>query len=376
MIVELAARASFALRARGLRRVVAAVAVSMTATVWPVAVAHAEGPSDYCQKVTANAEADAALLIAPTAHVQLIRYPNNGAADPSGFQLGHGLQPRAALSVGFVDIYKAFGVLDVARAECSRHASASSLEEIVAQRGDIGRLPALERKLAFLREQSGAVQELVRNAEERFAAHTTTLPEVQDLRIHALSFTRHLAETELEISMIKARGLTMPAESLSDVLRSYEVSSVETEERIAHVRNLEPWRFGVVGGVAANPTVDAYGIAELSYNFGGLFSVGATRRAVDARANELKNARYEMRHQIETVVRELRANADQSRRLAKAIEDELVRMMRERASVESADAPNKQTVIAAMTLQMIDLEAEQRFLATLAAAQSSAGGMK
>jgi hypothetical protein len=354
-------------------RVLAVMLASAMPVVWSGS-AHAEGPTDYCQRVTARAEADAALLIAPTAHVQLIRYPNNGPADPSGFQLGHGLQPRAALSIGFVDIYKGFGVLDVARAECARQASASSLEEIVVRRADLGRLPALEAKVTFLREQAGAVQELVRNTEERFAAHTTTLPEVQEIRIRALSFGSRLAEAELEITLIKARAQATPAEPLADMLRSYEERSVETESRVAHVRNLEPWRFGVIGGVAANPTVDAYGIAELSYNFGGLFSVGAEKRAVDARASELKNARYEMRKQVETIVRELRANAEQSRRQAKLIGDELVRLQRDRASLEGTEAPNKQSVLAAMRLQMIDLEAEQRFLVALAAAQSGFGG--
>lgn len=355
------------------RRVLAALVASAMPLVWS-ASAHAEGPNDYCQKVTARAEADAALLIAPTAHVQLIRYPNNGAADPSGFQIGHGLQPRAALSVGFVDIYKGFGVLDAAKADCARQVSAVSLEEIVAQRGDIGRLPALERKLAFLREQSAAVQELVRNAEERFAAHTTTLTEVQDLRIKALAFARRTAEAENEVAIIKARGFVLPAEPIGAVLESYEKKTLELENRVAHVRNLEPWKFGVIGGIAANPTVDAYGIAELSYNFGGLFSVGAEKRAVDARAAELKSARYEMRKQVEMIVRELRINAEQARRQAKVLEDELARMSRERASLEASEAANKHTVIATMTLQMIELEAEQRFLVALAAAQSSFGG--
>jgi hypothetical protein len=353
---------------------VCAAAVTLLVTAG-TADARAED-SDYCQRVTARAESEAALLIAPTAHVQMIRFPNNGSADPSGFQLGHGLQPRAAVSIGFVDIYKGFGVLDVARAECSRQASASTLEEIIAQRADIGRLPALERKLAFLREQDGAVQEIVRNAELRFAAHTTTLPEVQELRIRALGFARRISDAELEISLIKARGLTMPAEPLADVLRTYEERSVETEDRVAHIHNLEPWKFGVIGGVAANPTVDAYGIAELSYNFGGLFSVGAERRAVGARASELKNARYEMRYQVEVLVRELRASAEQSRRQAWAIEQELARMVLDRTSLAGTDAPNKHTVIATMTLQMIDLEAEQRFLTALAATQSSAGGLR
>ena len=357
------------------KRAAFTVLAGIVMTMWSVA-ARAEVPSDHCQKVTARAESDAALLFAPTAHVQLIRLPNNGSADPSGLVLGHGLQPRAALSVGFVDIYKGVGVLDVARAECRRQASASTLEEVIALREDIGRLPALERKLAFLREQSVAVQDLVRKAEERFAAHTSTLPEVQDLRIRALSFARDITRLEADIAGVKARGLTMPAEPLGELLRSYEERSVETEERVAHVRNLEPWRFGVIGGVAANPTVDAYGIAELSYNFGGLFSVGREGRAVDARAKELKNARYEMRHQIETLVHELRASADASRSQAHAIEQELARMMLDRASLDGTDAPNKHTVIATMTLQMIALEAEQRFLTSLAFAQAHVGGQK
>lgn len=364
-----------ALSSRRLRRNVAALAVCATAVV-SSASAHAEGPTDYCKKTTARAQADAALLIAPTAHVQLIRYPNSGAVDPSGFQIGHGLQPRAALSIGFVDIYKGFGVLDAARADCLRQASVVTLEEVVARRADIGRLPALESKLAFLRAQNVAVQELVRTAEERFAAHTTTLPELQELRIRALTFARHMADAELEIELIKARGQAPVTEPLADMLRTYEERTIELENRVSHVRNLEPWQFGVIGGVAANPTVDAYGIAELSYNFGGLFSVPAERRAVEARASELKNARYEMRSQVETIVRELRASAAQSRSQAKSLEDELTRMMRERASLEGTDAPNKHTVIAAMTLQMIDLEAEQRFLNALATAQTNAGGSK
>jgi hypothetical protein len=168
----------------------------------------------------------------------------------------------------------------------------------------------------------------------------------------------------------------MPTAPIGEVLKSYEERTIELENRVAHVRNLEPWKFGVIGGVAANPTIDAYGVAELSYNFGGLFSVGAERRAVDARAAELKSARYEMRKQVEVMILELRISAEQSRRQARALEDELVKMSRERASLDGTEAPNKHTVLATMTLQMIELEAEQRFLVELAAAQSSFGGAR
>lgn len=374
MIAALSPRFAAAL-ARRTRRTLATLSACAMTVAWS-ASARAEGPSDYCQRVTARAESDAALLIAPTAHVQLIRFPNNGPADPAGLQIGSGIQPRAALSVGFVDIYKGFGVIEVARADCRRQASASTLEEVVALRADIGRRPALQTKLAFLRANAGVVKELVRNAEERFAAHTTTLTEVQDIRIRALSFARRTAETEHEIALLDERHLTLPAEPLSEVLRAYEARTLEVEDRLAHVRNLEPWKFGVVGGVAATPAADVYGVAELSYNFGGLFRAAAERHAVAARAGELKNARHEMRHQLDTMMRELRASAEHSRQQARALEVELIRMMRERASLEGVEAPNKLAVLAMMTLQMIDLEAEQRFLTTLAAAQSGVGGAK
>jgi prophage DNA circulation protein len=340
------------------------------------ASARAEGPTDYCQKVTARAESDAALLIAPTVHAQLVRFPNGSAVDPSGFQIGRGFQPRAALSLSFIDIYKGFGVLDVAKADCLRQQTASTLEEVVAQRADIGRAPALERKLAYLRSNEAAVKELVRNAEERFAAHTTTIAEVQDVRLHSLSFARRLADTERELAAIKARGLSMPAQPLAEILRTYEERTVAVENDAAHVRNLAPWKFTVTGGVAATPRADYFGVAELSYNLGGLFSVGSERNAVEARANELKNARYEMRQQVETITRELRVNAEHSRQQAKVLEDELLRMSKDRASLDGAEAPNKHTLVATMTLQMIELESEHTFLVAYAEKQAAVGGSK
>jgi hypothetical protein len=352
--------------------VVATIAIGLASST-----ARADEPSDYCRKVTAHAEGDAALLYAPTVHLQVIRYPNTvGSADPSGLQLGSGVQPRASVSFGLLDFYKGFGVRNVARMDCRRQQSAVALEEVVAQRGDVGRLPALENKLAFLREHRGAVEEIVRNAEERFTARTATLAEVQDLRLRALAFDRAAIETEREIQVLRARAVAPSAQPLADDLRTYEKRTVELEESIAHVRNLAPWKLAVTAGVTGSPNVDAFGVAELSYNFGGLFQHGAEHRAVLARADELKNARYEMRQQLERATRELRASAEQNRAEANAIGAVIARMTRDRASLESTEAPNKRTVIAGMTLGILDLEAEQAFLTTLADKQSAFGASK
>lgn len=340
--------------------------------------ARAEGPTatDYCQKTTARAEGDAALLFAPTLTGQLIRFPNRTPADSSGFQIGSGVQPRAAMSISLVNIYQGIGVLDLAKKDCQRQESTASLEEVIAQRADLGRVPALERKIAFLRGQDAAVQEIVKSAEQRFAAHTSTISEVQEIRLHALSFARRLSEAEGELAIVKARAVPVPTEPLAQMLARYEQRSIAFEDGSAHLHNLDPWKLGVSGGVAATPSAQVYGVAELAYNLGGLFRPGAERRAVEARASELKNARYEMRQQIEVIARELRVSAEHGRREAKAIEAELLRMARDRASLDETDAPNKHNVVAAMTLQMIDLEAEQTFLTVLAEKQASFGAAK
>lgn len=356
------------------RRPLSSLAVAV-ALAWSTS-AHAEGPNDYCQKVTARAEGDAALLIAPTAHAQVIRFPNAGPVDTSGVQLGQGVQPRAALSIGLIDIYKGFGVLDVAQADCLRQQAIAPLEEVVLQRAEIGRLPALQRKLAFLKDQSSKVEQIVRNAEERFAAHTSTLTELQEVRLHALEFGRRLAETARDVAVLQSRNLETPQQPLAKALETYEQRSVDFENSVAHVRNLQPWKFQVTGGVTGTPAVDWFGVAELSYNVGGLFQGPAERRAVAARANELKNARYEMRHQVDTIARELKVSVEHSRSQARAIDAELARIERERAALDGTDAPNKHTVLAAMALETIDLEAEKTFLVALADKQSAFGGVK
>ena len=82
------------------------------------------------------------------------------------------------------------GVLDVARTDCRRQDVAVTLQEVLAQRADIGRLPALEKKLELLRSKKPEVDALVRNAEERFDAHASTLMEVHELRKKAAEITR------------------------------------------------------------------------------------------------------------------------------------------------------------------------------------------
>lgn len=353
---------------------VASVALAVSSASTP-ANADESTPSDYCKRVTAHAQGDADLLFAPTLALQVIRYPNaREPADASGLQIGSGVQPRAALSLGLVDIYKGFGVLDVAKADCARQASAVKLEETLAQRDEIGKGPALEAKLAFLKEHKAAVDEVVQKAEARLAAQTGTLSEVQELRLHALAFDRQIIATERDLAVLRASATNPPTNAaLASALHDYEKHSVALEEKNAHVKKLAPWKFNLTGGVTTSPSVDGFGIAELSYNFGGLFQHGAENRAVEARASEVRTERLEMRTQLERMTRELHASAEATRDEAKLIGAALERMRHERDAIEATTAPNKNQLIATLSLSMLDLEAEQTYLTALADRQAAFG---
>jgi len=368
----------------------AALAVGVT-TMAP-ATAHAEGPTpapanaatpppnnttpstDYCRKVTARADADAAQLFAPTLAVNVIRYPQSAILDTLGVNVGRGVQPRAMLSVGIVDIYKGFGVRDVAEKDCARQETAMTLAEMITQRDEAGRRIALGRKIEYLKAHESELSAILNQAEQRFTAGITTLVEMHDLRRRVLDASKQLAEAERGLAAIESRGAALPNESLEDLVKQYESRSIAYEESVQHVRNLSPWKLDVTGGATAHPNIDYFGVVQLSYNFGGIFALGAEQRAVDARAAELKNARYEMRHQVESLRRELRASVDFLKKQVARIDEELAHLAKERAVIEPTEAPNKSHLLAVLSLQVIDLEAERVFLNALAERQSAIGG--
>ncbi|WP_146652160.1 hypothetical protein [Labilithrix luteola] len=339
--------------------------------------ARAEGPSsDYCRKVTARAEADAALLFAPTASVQVIRYPQSAILDSLGIQVGRDVQPRGSVSASVVDIYKGFGVLDAAKKDCARQDVAVTLQEILLQRDEVGRRVAYERKLAFLRDKEPEMQGILGTAEQRFTIGSATLIEVHEIRRRVLELSSKALDAEREVETLKKRGTRRPDESLHALLTVYEGRSITYEESVEHVRNLAPWRLSVTGGVTAHPNFDYFGVAELSYNLGGLFQHGAEARATEARAQEIKNARYEMRQQIEGLQRELTAQAEVTRKQVALLDGELARVELEREAVAKTDAPNKPHVAAALALEVIDLGAERVFLNALSERQNAIGGPK
>ena len=353
--------------------IAAAIAFALSAT-FLAPVARADDTNDYCRKVTAQAQSDAALLMAPSVSAQVIRYPASNVADVTGLQVGKGIQPRAALAYGLVDAYRGLGVLDVASADCKRQVVAAELQEIIVARADVGRLPALDSELAFLQENRGAVTALVQEAEQRRAVQASTLTELSELRKSALEIDRKIFETARDAAVLRRRGFRMPKRSLAEMLNDYDERALAYEQSLSHVRKVQAWKLDLSGGIATSPEVDYFAVANLTYNFGGLFQGPAEHREVTARQHELKSARYELRYQIETMLDELRLDLEHSRAELQSFDDELARIAKERTSLDALDAPNKAGVLAALTLEGISLGADRAYLGAYTDALAKFGG--
>jgi hypothetical protein len=339
------------------------------------AEARADDTTDYCNKVTAQARSEAVLLMAPSASAQLIRYPANNVADVTGLQVGKGIQPRASVSYGVVDMVRGMGVMDVAAADCKRQQVGATLQELVVQRADIGRLPALESQIKFIDEQRPAIAAILHESEERLAARTTTLVEVHELRKGALEIDRKALTAARDAAVLRRRGFKMPDRPLSELVNQYDERALAYDERVGHVRKVQAWKLDLSGGIATAPEVDWFAVASLSYNFGGLLQGSAEEHAQTSRQRELKNARYELRHQIETLADELRVEQQEGKTELAALDRELAQVERERATLDSLDAPNKSSVLATLTMEAISLGADRAYLRAYLEALSKFGGL-
>ncbi len=336
------------------------------ATLFAAAPARAEDPqNDYCRKITAQSQADAALLMGPTVTAQAIRYPAGSIADATGVQVGQGWQPRLAASVGLVDIYRGAGVLDVGKADCRRELALEELQDLIEQKDDIGRGPALARQLEVLRRRRPEVDALVAKAEERLTARISTVMEVSEIRRKALDLDRKAAQAEGELAMIERRHERAPSRPILELLETYDAKAISYDEHVSHVRNLEPWKLNVTGGAVAQPTADYFAVIELSYNFGGIFRNAAQARALDARRAEIKNARYELHSQVLLLLDELKSSVTQMKEEVKALDAHLARTQSMLATLTGADAPNAPQVSAQLQIESIELESDRSYLTAL-----------
>ena len=321
--------------------------------------------SPYCRKVRAHAAGDAALLVAPTLQAQGVRFPNNGVAD-AGVTTGTGYQVRAALSWSPLDFYKGFRVIRMGDADCERQEAVVTAQQVLLYGEDYGRLPAYRKQGEFLAARRGAWNAIVAKNDERLEARVTSLLDANEVRGRAAELDLKVAQVGGNIGRLEARGVDDYRGMLSSLMSAVEDTSMRYEREASHLRSLDAWQLSVTGGVTPlYKPLDYYGVVQIGFNLGAFSRNGSETRYLDARAEELRKARYELREQLRRFRQQVRVTSAQAAREVQIVDSKVASLAGARQSLEHSEATNAPHAMAVIDLELMSAESERVFLTAL-----------
>lgn len=325
--------------------------------------AAAEEESPYCKRVRALADARAALLLGPRLEVQGIKFPANGAVDTSVLA-GDDYQVRAALALSAVDMYKGTRVTRVAQAECVQHEAGRVVEEVVLQAADYGRLPALRSAADYLDAQRGTWREVERRADAGVAARVVSILEARQLHDRCAELERRRSDIDGEIARLTALGAAQPAETdLATLIHAADEATMELEREASYLRTLDAWEFRITGGAApADSSTEFFGVAHLGFNFGAFAQRAAEKRALEARDEELRLSRSELRERLRMFREVTRGNEHQASRAHQIVGERLDALRVVHGTLAHAQASRAPFARDLLGLDLISSEAEHVFL--------------
>lgn len=319
----------------------------------------------YCRKIHARAEGDAALLFAPSLLVQGLKFPANGTTD-TGVTTGSGYQLRAGLSYSFVDLYKGFRLLRAADLDCRQHDTVDRAQHVLNEVDDAGKLGSYRRQGAFLDEQKAAWERIAADADQRLARQVTPLLDTQEIRIRIGELERKRIAAHREAARIEARGALPEHLSPSTLASELEGRVMDWEREVSHLRTLDAWSLTFQGGVIPQGGAgDYFGILQLGFNLGGLWRYGRESRYLQARADELRDARYEIRDQLRRFQSQVAVAEREARRELAVVEAQRGSLRTIERALDRADAPNAAHALAIIRLDAISVDADALFLTTL-----------
>jgi hypothetical protein len=326
--------------------------------------ARAQEPA-YCQKVRARAASDAALLMSPRAILQGIRFPQNGQIDV-GATAGNGYQIRAGLSFSPLDFYKGLSLLRAGDADCEQHESSTAVTTFLTSRDDAARLRALRAEVGYLHAHRDLWRAISAAAAERLSDRVITLAEFNDVRQQVDTLEHRLVQAEGEANQIDAKLVASePRTSVIATADRYAEQSTRLEREIARARSLDAWQFRLTGGVVPQGSADWYGLAELSFNLGGIIRTRQDDRYVDARTDEIEHSREEIAGQVRQFRAQTAAALDQARRDLEIVERDLDVLERIRAIVAKSDAEHVAQARDTLAVESLSAESDAVFLRTL-----------
>lgn len=337
--------------------------------------ARADGVKAACERLRAEARAEAVVLYAPRLVVEGARAPSVvDASDPVG--ITDGLQARASLGFSAIDALRGRAVERIADAECTRTGAADRAARVLAMGTRAGELAAVRAQIAYLTETLPKIDAMVDDAVARFERQRATAVEIDELRVRRAGFRVELATAQRKAGELEELGLASPADAadLAALARDVRAAERTVADRHASLRSLSAWRLDVRAGVAGGEQADWFAVLEVGYSLGQPFQARANRRAVAAREAELAADDRAVPGQLEQLARLLkRSVADLTIEIA-AIDSELAVLRTERDRLATSDADAARPLVTRFTLDIFELEARRAFSAALATARRSFAG--
>lgn len=350
--------------------VLAAITVVMVAPAQSNAESLPARPDDYCKRVWEHARSGAALLFAPRVGVQALRYPPTGASDVTGWDAAQRqVQVRSFIDYSLTHAVEGKYTLDLADAECQRRQAAQPVQEAIRVATDQGRKSALVKEIAFLTEQAPEIARLQREAEQRLAQQVGTLSELAEIRLLVLGLQQAQLEAEADLERLEAVPVPDPAGPVSAAAAHYAQATMNAERIDSRIRKVAPWNVSIRGGLAATPAssaVDWFGAVELSYNLGGIVSLGAEHNYLTARARELESSSSELVPAARALDRALAGSVERLRKECSILEGLATQLRGDATALEGASTPKQPHSLAVLTLRRLAVETRLVYLRELA----------
>ncbi len=339
------------------------MAVVLLATAAPAAA------DPTCDRLEAEARAEAALLYAPRIEAEGARAPVAATtAEPDA--IGGGLQARLAVAVSPIDMLRGRAIERVARAECVREAVATRIERVLALGPRAGERAAIDHELAYLAARAPDVEALVAEARARVASGRATALELDELRQRQRTLARRAADLAHQRALIDDEPADEPADaapvSLTALADAYRRAVAAVDRRRADTRALSAWQLEVRAGAAGGERLDWFVVAELGYSLGRPWQRAAERRLVRARAGELD---ADVRSPVARLARLRRVLAASATTLAGELAEldaELADLTAQEAQLAGLDGDAARGLRARQTLTRLELEARRAGLEVLA----------
>lgn len=337
--------------------------------------ARADATASACDRLRAEARAEAVVLYAPRITIEGARAPSVvDAGDPVGAT--DGLQARASLGFSGTDALRGRAIERIADAECTRTIVADRAGRVLGVGARFGELAATRAEIAYLESKLPEIDSYVRDAVERFEHQRATAIEVDELRTRRASVRMRLATARREageLELLEQHGVPgTPA--LAAIASDVRASEIELDRRRASLRAISAWTFDVRAGVAGGERADWFAVLQLGYSLGQPFQAKANRRAIRAREDEVMNDDRAVAGQLDQLQRAMQRSATDLSAEASIIAGELTEQTGERDRIAAVANDAAKQLVARFTVEIIELQARYTYLSTLITARRSLAG--